>query len=45
MDSQGGDKNLYLLLDVVNAHEIWGESDEDLAGNVLAYGPPTLVND
>ncbi len=41
---KGGDKNVYVLLDLINEHEVWGEEDEDLTGNVLGKSEARLVS-
>jgi hypothetical protein len=38
------EKNVWIQLDTVNEHDIWGTVDKTKTGNVLAYGEPTLVN-
>lgn len=42
--NQGNPKNVWIQIDVVNEHEIWGTVTEDEDGNVLATGDPTLFN-
>jgi len=42
--SSGSPKNVYIQLDIVNEHDIWGTVDTTKTGNVLANGDPTLVN-
>ncbi len=39
-----GGKNVYMLLDLINEHEIWGEVDPDGTGNVLSKDESTLIN-
>ena len=39
----GGNKFLRIQLDVVNPHEIWGESDPSAVGNVAAPSEPALA--
>ena len=42
--SSGSPKVLQVQLDVTTEHEIWGEVDTTLEGNVLSNGEPTLVS-
>jgi hypothetical protein len=43
--SSGSPKNIYVQLDLVNEHEIWGETDPDAVGtNVLGTGAPQMVS-
>jgi hypothetical protein len=44
VSDNGSDKNIWVQLDVVNEHDIYGTFDESATGNVLAPGDPTLVN-
>ncbi len=47
VQAHGSDHNLYLKLDVVNRHEVWGELDTDpsATGNIVTPGGPQLVKE
>ncbi|MEZ4236658.1 MAG: pilus assembly protein TadG-related protein [Myxococcota bacterium] len=43
VSAAGGDKNLWIQLDVVGEHDIWGDTDDAATGlNVLGVGTPEL---
>lgn len=39
-----GAKNIYMQLDLINEHQIWGEVDPNGTGNVVSYGESNLVS-
>jgi hypothetical protein len=43
-DSGTGGKNIYVQLDLINEHEVWGDVGEGTGPNVFGPQPPTLVS-